>query len=112
MRVLMLHPHDLESNLEPWTVRVTYLARALRAQGHEVAIAYHALGVPGAPVCLDGTDILTIPLVRYSRTLIQKTKIVRQLAQWADLVHFQKCLAYTALPAVKVLICHTELFLP
>ncbi len=97
----MLHPHDLGSNLEPWTVRVTYLARELRALGHEVAIAYHALGVPGAPTCLDDTDILTVPLVRYSRTLIQKTKIVRRLAEWADLVHFQKCLAYTALPAVR-----------
>ena len=97
----MIHPHDLESNLEPWTVRVTYLARELRAMGHEIVIAYHALGHPGAAVCLDGTDILTVPLVRYSRTLLHKTKIVRRLAQWADLVHFQKCLAYTALPAVK-----------
>lgn len=102
MRVLMAHPHDLESNLEPWTVRVTYLARELRAAGHEVVLIHHALGgTPGPAKCLAGTDILALPLVRYSRTLHKKNQILAELAAWADIVHFQKCLSYTALPAVR-----------
>ena len=36
MKILMLHPHDIYSKLEPWTIRVTALATQLVARGHEV----------------------------------------------------------------------------
>ncbi|MCP4549399.1 MAG: glycosyltransferase [bacterium] len=101
MRILMIHPHDLHSDLEPWTVRITYLATELCKRGHEVAVVYHALGDPGPVEKLPGTEVVTVPLVRYSRTLFKKTKQVRELASWADLIHFQKCLPYAALPAVE-----------
>ena len=41
MRVLMVHPHDIYDPLEPWTIRITSLARCLGQLGHEVKVVYH-----------------------------------------------------------------------
>ncbi|MBI4867614.1 MAG: glycosyltransferase [Candidatus Wallbacteria bacterium] len=103
MRILMVHPHDIYSPLEPWTVRVTALAERFVKRGHEVKLAYHVLDknltLPEARKRQDYA-FETIPLIRYNLTLVNKTQQLAELARWSDVVHFQKCLAYAALPAL------------
>ena len=41
MNILMIHPHDIYSPVEPWTVRITYLANEFTKMGHEVRVVYH-----------------------------------------------------------------------
>ncbi len=103
MKILMVHPHDIYSSLEPWTIRVTALANRFVARGHEVKLAYHVLDknlkLKDAAVRQEH-PFETIPLIRYNLTLLNKTLMLAKLAEWADVVHFQKCLAYAALPAL------------
>ncbi len=103
MKILMVHPHDIYSVLEPWTIRATALARRFAAQGHEVRLVYHVLDktqtLEDAAKRQD-FDFETIPLIRYNKTLYNKTRYLTDLARWSDIVHFQKSLAYAAVPAV------------
>lgn len=48
MNILMIHPHDLYSPLEPWTIRIKSLARELKAAGHAVRLVYFPL-ITGMP---------------------------------------------------------------
>jgi glycosyltransferase involved in cell wall biosynthesis/MoaA/NifB/PqqE/SkfB family radical SAM enzyme len=103
MRILMIHPHDIYSPQEPWTVRITYLAQEFVARGHEVKLVYH-LQDPTALVqemaARQEYPFSTIPMIRYSFTLARKVVELRQLARWADVLHFQKCFSYVAIPSV------------
>lgn len=103
MRILMVHPHDIHSPLEPWTIRVRALAGELTDRGHEVRLVYHVLD-PTVPLEVaykrQEYPFETIPMIRHNVTLISKTKALKRLADWADIVHFQKCLAYAAIPAL------------
>jgi glycosyltransferase involved in cell wall biosynthesis/MoaA/NifB/PqqE/SkfB family radical SAM enzyme len=98
----MIHPHDIYSHQEPWTVRVTYLARELVKRGHEVKLLYHLLD----PLSLSEAaarqehPFETIPSIRYSFSLVHKLREMVRLARWADVVHFQKCFTYASLPAI------------
>ena len=47
MKILMVHPHDLFSPVEPWTIRVVKFAEELVRKGHEVMIAYFSMTRPG-----------------------------------------------------------------
>lgn len=95
----MVHPHDLFSPAEPWTIRIVKFAKELAKKGHEVAIAYF-------PMLRDGEKFLSgirvIPLDRTIsvRTLMRNTALLCGLSRWADIVHFQKSQFYAALPAV------------
>ena len=42
----MVHPHDIHSPVEPWTIRITSLARRLAARGHEIKLVYHLADHP------------------------------------------------------------------
>ena len=103
MNVLMIHPHDIYSNLEPWTVRITNLARELVKSGHQVKLVYHLLGT-NLPLeeakYRQEFPFETIPQIRFQRTLIKKLREFNKLAQWADIIHFQKCFSHAALPAL------------
>lgn len=103
MNVLMIHPHDIYSNLEPWTVRITNLARELVKSGHQVKLVYHlmdtSLSLEEAR-CRQEFPFETIPQIRFQRTLIKKFWEFNKLAKWADIIHFQKCFAHAALPAI------------
>ena len=93
----MIHPHDIYSDLEPWTVRITYIAQEFVKQGHEVKLIYHMLDTNKSPEEMKYRQEFpfeVIPLIRYSRTLVNKMKIVKDIARWADVVHFQKCFFY------------------
>lgn len=99
MKILMVHPHDLYSPSEPWTLRVIKLAEGLSLRGHEVKVAYFPL------VECEESSILGVDAVPLDRTISLKawtknTKIIHELSRWADIVHLQKSHFYAALPAV------------
>ena len=103
MRILMIHPHDIYSHQEPWTVRGTYLAGELVKRGHEVKLVYHLLD-PTIPLeeaaARQEHPFETIPMVRYSFSLVKKIRDVVRLGRWADVIHFQKCFTYVSVPAI------------
>ncbi len=103
MRIIMVHPHDIYNNLEPWTVRITYLAKELVKKGHEVKLVYHELFSPNGEepsLSLSEFPFETIAFQRHPLNIIKNTKMLEKLAWWADIVHFQKCSNYAAIPAV------------
>jgi len=103
MRILLIHPHDIYSHQEPWTVRGTYLANEFVKRGHEVKLVYHQMDptVPLAEAALrQEHPFETIPMIRYSFSLVRKIQQIIKLGQWADVVHFQKCFTYVSLPAI------------
>jgi glycosyltransferase involved in cell wall biosynthesis/MoaA/NifB/PqqE/SkfB family radical SAM enzyme len=110
MRILMIHPHDIYSHQEPWTVRGTYLAKEMVARGHEVKLVYHLFD-PTLPVeeaaARQEHPFETIPMVRYSFSLVKKVRDVIKLAEWADVVHFQKCFTYVSVPAIAAGYVHS-----
>jgi len=99
MKILMVHPHDLFSPMEPWTIRIIKLAEQLASKGHQVKIAYFPFK-KREKIFLGA--IQTIPLNRLitAGTLIKNTKTLCTLSRQADLVHFQKSHFYAALPVV------------
>ncbi len=102
MRVLMVHPHDIYEPLEPWTIRITSLARCLTGLGHEVRLVYHLARqdlLPGDVVHRQEFPFEVIPRVRHIGLGLRKVRQMRSLARWADVVHVQKALAHAALPA-------------
>ncbi len=103
MRILMIHPHDIYSHQEPWTVRVTYLANEFVKRGHEVKMIYHMVD-PTVPIVEAAArqehPYETIPMIRYSFSLARKIADTVKIAEWADVIHFQKCFTYVSLPAL------------
>jgi glycosyltransferase involved in cell wall biosynthesis/MoaA/NifB/PqqE/SkfB family radical SAM enzyme len=102
MRVLMVHPHDVYDPLEPWTIRVTALARCLTELGHEVKVVYHlsrADLLPGDARHRQEFPFEVVPLIRHMGTGFHKAKQLAELGRWADVVHVQKALAHAALPS-------------
>ncbi len=103
MNILMIHPHDIYSDLEPWTSRITNLAKEFVERGHRVKLVYHLVDASLSPEeasLRQEFAFETIPLIRFQRTLLKKLKIIVDLADWADIIHFQKCLPHGALPAI------------
>mgnify|MGYP000091056140 CR=1 FL=1 len=102
MRVLMVHPHDIYDPLEPWTIRVTSLARCLTERGHEVKLAYHLARPDRTPAEMklrQEFPFEVIPFVRHMGLGVRKSRELVSLARWADIVHVQKALAHAALPS-------------
>lgn len=103
MNILMLHPHDVYSNSEPWTVRITYLANEFVKRGHNVRLIYHLLD---PRISLEDATarqeypFTTVPAYRYQFALIAKMKSTTEFARWADVIHFQKCFAHVSVPAI------------
>jgi glycosyltransferase involved in cell wall biosynthesis/MoaA/NifB/PqqE/SkfB family radical SAM enzyme len=103
VNILMLHPHDIYSNLEPWTVRVTYLAHEFVKRGHHVRLLYHLID---ETMNLDEANerqeypFTTIPAYRYQMALLGKMGFVKDLAIWADVIHFQKCFPHVSIPSI------------
>lgn len=101
MKILMVHPHDLFSDQEPWTVRPKYLAQELLEMGHEVRLAYFPLrDTLPAPELAVRDGLPTVPLGRLGRYLVGNIQNLRPHAAWADIVHFQKCLPQAAVAAL------------
>ena len=43
MKILMIHPHDIYSVSEPWTIRMTSIAHEFAKKGHHVKLVYFPL---------------------------------------------------------------------
>lgn len=104
MNILMIHPHDIYSNSEPWTVRVVYLAKEFIKKGHRVKIAYFPLPQNKYRTPKLEDEIATVALSRRPgiHNLIFNTSKLYKMAKWADVVHFQKCFYHASLPAIIV----------
>lgn len=99
MKILMVHPHDFYSENEPWTIRILNFAKQLVKKGQSVKIAYF-------PFCkrkISSEDkIEIVPLNRKISplSLIQNFLSIYKLSKWADIIHFQKCHFFSALPVL------------
>ncbi len=109
MKILMVHPHDIYNNFEPWTVRITYLAQELVKRGHEVKLVYHhrpPSGDDGAEYSERDYPFETIGFQRHPFAIFHNISRLEKIGGWADIVHFQKCSNYAAVPAVAAAYYH------
>jgi len=102
LKILLIHPHDIFSSLEPWTIRIVNFAREFGAMGHEVKLAYCPLdsGDENHPVGLEGVEVIRLTRKAGLVPLLSNLRKVLEAGRWADLIHFQKCFHYTAIPAL------------
>jgi len=98
----MIHPHDLYSSQEPWTVRIKNIACQFTRRGHSVKLVYFPLDKKDANKKFLNNGIESISLNRNLGVFILLRNIVQiiRLAKWSDVIHFQKCYYYAALPAL------------
>ena len=98
----MIHPHDIYSSAEPWTVRIVYIAKEFIKKGHNVKLVYFPLDWKGQEPLRSADGITTIPFCRRHGPHILISNILRlyKLAGWCDIVHFQKCFYHAAIPAM------------
>ncbi|MBI1975958.1 MAG: glycosyltransferase family 4 protein [Candidatus Omnitrophica bacterium] len=102
MRVLFVHPHDVCSSLEPWTIRILQLAANLRRMGHEATLAYFPRTDNAGPRPRSWQDV---PLVELDRrtgpvSFLRNTLQLIRLAGRTDILHLQKCFHWAAVPAL------------
>jgi len=102
MNILMVHPHDLFDKAEPWTTRVRNIAGKFTEKNHRVKLCYFPLTLNKEHLPKNINSIELIPLDRIPSPVvfIKNTKKLIELCRWADVVHFQKCHHYAAVPAV------------
>jgi len=102
MNILMVHPHDLFDESEPWTIRIKNIAKGFVAKGHKVRLCYFPLGFNKNHYPKEYDLIQFIPLNRKPSpvSFIKNTVILKKNAKWADIVHFQKCHHYSSVPTV------------
>lgn len=102
MKILMLHPHDIFSPSEPWTIRIVSLAREFRDKGHQVKLAYCPLSIDEEKWDIDLENIEIISLNRKAglHSLFYNIKKIKEIAEWTDIIHFQKCFHYVSIPAL------------
>ena len=98
----MIHPHDIFSPNEPWTIRIVSLAREFRDQGHKVKLAYCPLDIRERKnnIDLERIEVITLSRKAGLRTLFYNIKKIKEGSDWADIIHFQKCFHYVSIPAL------------
>ncbi len=102
MRILLVHPHEVFSKFEPWTIRIISFGKEFVKKGHEVKIAYFPLEWDRALKNFTKYGIEFIPLKRRAGifNIAENCFKLGKLAKWSDIVHFQKCFHYASLPAL------------
>lgn len=102
MNILMVHPHDIFSQEEPWTVRVRSLALEFAKKGHSVRLIYFSLknGRTRGPLIWNGIEIFTLSRKLDIGNFFKNIGLVTKLAGWADILHFQKCFYYASIPSL------------
>ena len=102
MKIVMLHPHDIYSTKEPWTIRIIEIARQFVKKSHQVKLIYFPLPKKerGLISSQKITEFETIPFSRRNYHLIHNIFRFKKYAKWADIIHFQKCFPNVALPAL------------
>ena len=101
MKILMLHPHDIYSTVEPWTVRIRELAKEYHRLGHNVKLIYFPLPKDERGKIEKNLDgVKTIAFSRRKWAMFTNIIKIMPYASWADVIHFQKCFANASLPAL------------
>jgi len=102
MNILMVHPHDIYSSAEPWTVRIVYIAKEFVKKGHNVKLVYFPLTWNRQKPSKMPEGITLVPFARIHGPHILISNVIKlcSLAGWADIVHFQKCFYHAAMPAL------------
>jgi glycosyltransferase involved in cell wall biosynthesis len=79
------------------------LALALIKNGHKIKLLYHDIEPFKPGHSRQGKELFpfeTINLHRIGPSMFRRCLQVKELVAWADLVHFQKCSHYSAIPSV------------
>jgi glycosyltransferase involved in cell wall biosynthesis len=102
MNILMAHPHDIHSSLEPWTVRIVYIAREFVKKGHRVKLVYFPLKPEKRAAYILEEGIEAIPLSRRlgPHRFIRNVFKIYKMAAWVDILHFQKCFYHASIPVI------------
>jgi glycosyltransferase involved in cell wall biosynthesis len=102
LNILMVHPHDIYSAKEPWTIRIVEIARVFTKWGHNVKLVYFPLPKKerGKLKSEKINEFVTIPFSRRAYHLIKNIFEIQKYAKWADVIHVQKCFANAAIPAL------------
>jgi len=101
MKIFLLHPHDIYSESEPWTIRIVKLSQEFVKKGHDVKLAYFPydpLKKPLISVCENGLELIPLSRKIDPVTLIKNIISLYRIVGWADVVHLQKCHHYAAVP--------------
>lgn len=103
MKIFMLHPHDIYSELEPWTIRILSFANEFAKKGHDIKIGYFPRDSDKFSQLSYYEGIQTIPLNRKISFILLIKNFIRiyRLIGWADVVHLQKCHHYAAIPLLS-----------
>ena len=98
----MVHPHDIYSSSEPWTVRIVYIAKEFIKKGHNVKLIYFPMDWNEKRLLGSIEGVITIPFCRKHGPHILIANILKlyKLARWCDIIHFQKCFYHAAIPAM------------
>jgi glycosyltransferase involved in cell wall biosynthesis len=102
LNILMVHPHDIYSAKEPWTIRIVEIARVFTKIGHNVKLIYFPLPNKerGKLKSEKIIEFKTIPFSRRAHHLIKNIFDIQKYAKWADVIHFQKCFANAIIPVL------------
>ena len=102
MNILMIHPHDLFDKAEPWTTRIRNIAKKFTEKNHRVKLCYFPLTLTEEhlPKNINSIELISLDRTPSPVVFIKNTKKLIELCKWADVVHFQKCHHYAAVPAV------------
>lgn len=102
MKILLIHPHDIYSLLEPWTVRIINIAGELKKSGHEVKLIYFPLNWQKNIRASEFGGITAVPLSRRSgpASLIRNIAAIYKISRPFDIIHFQKCFHWASIPAL------------
>lgn len=101
MKILLIHPHDIFSPQEPWTIRIVSIAKGLKSAGREVKLIYFPLNWRAGmhPCEIDGIPVIPLSRRIGPATLLRNIIKVYKISAWADIIHFQKCFHWASLPA-------------
>ena len=102
MKILMVHPHEVYSPLEPWTTRIINFGKEFVKNGNQVKIAYFPLEFSKADSAFYRDGIEFIPFCRRAGlyNIFKNCFNFSNLTQWADIIHLQKCFHYAAFPSI------------
>ena len=101
MNILLVHPHDLFSRAEPWTVRIKNIAKELSKRGNEVKLCYFPLVIGNhSSSQTEFGELIPLDRTPSPKVFLKNIYKLVQLAKEADVVHIQKCHHYASIPAV------------
>lgn len=101
MKIVMIHPHDIFSHKEPWTIRIKALAKEFMQLGYNVVLITFTLdGFEEREFEHEGIKIISLQRKTSIRYLFYKMKYFQELFKDADLIYFQKCFHYVSVPVL------------